>query len=728
MGDPLWGVCFSEKGEGSLMRFTYLNLVLIVGVIGGCQAGNQSSSAERSGQNPAEEGAETAEESGSKLTDPDCSDPDLSKVVSGVEFMLCDGSIGEGTFSLADLSNLAAANIKSGIEIAGVKGTHTGDSFGNCVSGGEQGCITAGNFKAADTTSLGAKVVSGQTVAGVAGSYSPDFPDANNVRASDTVNNVSGTLADCAAGGTTGCVTVTAYKSVTISGLAANIKNSVVVAGETGTYPSAGNLLTGAGGTPDLSDNAGARDAQLKSATSFEWFLPNGTRATGSGDADIATASNIITGVNIFGTDGSAAGGTGDSFGNCVSGGEQGCITSGNFKAADITSLAAKVVSGQTVAGVAGSHSPDFPDASNVRASDTVNNASGTLADCAAGGATGCVTVTAYKSVTISGLAAKIKNSVVVAGETGTYPSAGNLLAGADGTSDFSDNAGTRDAQLKSATAFEWFLPNGTRATGAGDADIATASNIITGVNIFGTAGSAAGGASPDEWDVRYGVTVGATTGKLKMNCRNMGGAYDKTDGLAGAGLDVYDTVDDYNNGAAAFGSFNTPPFPNNNPWGSDEYFCGFNDPTDASWERVTTSPVTAGANSVYKDKLSGMNWSRGTSIAEKDWDEVAGGASNGALEYCADLDLENASAGYGGITGWRLPTQKELQTAYAHGIHDLDDGHTATNHLGDLDQKFWSSSTRSDLPSYAWYVNLNLGYTSQQFKTLGLRVLCVAP
>jgi len=173
------------------MRFTYLNLVLIVGVIGGCQAGIQSSSIERSGQDPAE--SSETEESTHKLTDPDCSDPDLSNVVSGVEFMMCDGSIGEGTFSVVDLSNLAAANIKSGIEIAGVKGTHTGDSFGNCVSGGEQGCITAGSFKAADTTSLAAKVLNGQTVAGVSGTHNPDFPSVSDVRASATVNNVSGT-------------------------------------------------------------------------------------------------------------------------------------------------------------------------------------------------------------------------------------------------------------------------------------------------------------------------------------------------------------------------------------------------------------------------------------------------------------------------------------------------------------------------------------------------------
>jgi hypothetical protein len=263
-----------------------------------------------------------------------------------------------------------------------------------------------------------------------------------------------------------------------------------------------------------------------------------------------------------------------------------------------------------------------------------------------------------------------------------------------------------------------------------GDDDIATASNIITGVSIFGTAGSAVGGTSPDEWDLRYGVTVGSTTGKLKMNCRNMGGVYDKTDGLAGAGLDVYDTVDDNNGGSAASGSFNTPAFPNNNPWSDDEYFCGFNDPTDVTWERVTTSPVTAGANSVYRDKISALVWSQGTDDnTVKAWDEVAGGANNGALEYCSELDLENASSGYGGITGWRLPTQKEMMAAYEHGIHDLDDGHTATNHLGDLDQNFWSASTHTfGAGISAVYLSLHYGHVNPNSKSGVMQVICVAP
>ena len=102
------------------------------------------------------------------------------------------------------------------------------------------------------------------------------------------------------------------------------------------------------------------------------------------------------------------------------------------------------------------------------------------------------------------------------------------------------------------------------------------------------------------------------------------------------------------------------------------------------------------------------------------DADATANG--DGAIEYCADL-----THGSGGDT-WRLATQKELQSSYAHGIHDLDDDHTATDNLGDLDTWFWSSSTQSDLTSYAWYVVLNFGATYNDVKTYSRSVLCVSP
>lgn len=266
----------------------------------------------------------------------------------------------------------------------------------------------------------------------------------------------------------------------------------------------------------------------------------------------------------------------------------------------------------------------------------------------------------------------------------------------------------------KVASDQSFMLCDGTIASGTytpPTPDYPDVANVLTTDTVNGVLGTYTP-LTPDPWDLRYGVSVGATTGRLKMNCRNMVGTYDKADGPASAGVDRYDTIDDSND----FG-----PLPLTNPWGSDEYFCGFNDPADPTWELVTAS----GSNSVYKDKITNLKWSRGSSTITRDWDNDEGddADNDGALEYCESLDHE-------GISTWRLPTQKELMAAYEHGIYDLDDGHTATNNLGNLAAIFWSSSTRSEglNKDNAWIVYLHNGFLSLNFKTNGLSVLCVSP
>ena len=233
-----------------------------------------------------------------------------------------------------------------------------------------------------------------------------------------------------------------------------------------------------------------------------------------------------------------------------------------------------------------------------------------------------------------------------------------------------------------------------------------------------GTYEAAAGGlpeCSPDPWNVRYGVTVGGITGKLKVNCRNMVDTrtFDNKRDPARAGADVFDTIDDWNNDGN---------YPSTNPWsGGEAHLCGANDPTDPNWVRITTDPVTSGENSVFEDKITGLKWTRGDSTAVKTWDEVPGDAGIGAIEYCDGLD-------HGGTKTWRLPTQKELMTAYSNGIYDLNDGNTAANHLGNLEFKVWSSSTETDATGARWYVNLRSGFTFSIAKGFSGSVLCVSP
>jgi len=68
----------------------------------------------------------------------------------------------------------------------------------------------------------------------------------------------------------------------------------------------------------------------------------------------------------------------------------------------------------------------------------------------------------------------------------------------------------------------------------------------------------------------------------------------------------------------------------------------------------------------------------------------------------------------YAASIGMRLPTKFELQ-AIAESTDEFND-------LGWA----WSSSTQSNITTYAWYVDLYYGYTFDNNKTNSISVLCV--
>ena len=462
--------------------------------------------------------------------------------------------------------------------------------------------------------------------------------------------------------------------------------------------------------------------------------------------------SQLTFGVVITLCDGTVGEGT---LNECDAAGKTDCIVSDVWRSYDPTKISkSQIVAGQTVAGVLG-EAPLAPAAcaengsidcianaefkaadmsvfqdSDIRSGITVAGISGTLADCSAGGSTGCVTTATHKSVVISGLAAKVKNTVVVAGETGTYPSSGNLLAGADSTNDLSNNAGSRDAQLKLVTNFEFFMPDGTRVVGQGDADLATASNVASGVTIFGTLGTLAGGPSCSSdgetscvttsrykamdtdasvistWDIRKGKTAGGIAGEITFY-KNMADTslFNRTTGTGAlAGLDIFDTIDDYNNNST---------FPTQNPGGWDQA-------TGANWLRDSASDNGDGGGTVgdgicngtedcvQQDRITGLVWAQADATT-RTWET--------AITYCDGLN-------YGTYTNWRLPTQKELMQAYTDGVWSQKDA-TKLNLAASY---FWSSTTQSLGTTTAWATYLYNGITYNYSKTSNWSVLCVAP
>ncbi len=421
-----------------------------------------------------------------------------------------------------------AAKIILGANVAGIDGV--AEAYKGCSADGQTGCVVVGpTYAAAVTAGAASKILSGQTLAGIAGnvtlpaggkvltgtsfgvsgtgssgsltlptasnvrsgtgaygdpgaaltpSYSPDFPDVANVRAVDTVDGATGTLSDCAAGGASGCVATATYKTMNLT--AAGTAASLTGANFNTTIAAAGN---------------------------FEFWDASGSRYSVAGDTDL-TASNVLSGKNIFGVDGSITGGPT----YCTSDGEAGCVVVGPTYAAAVTAGAAsKILSGQTLAGITGnvtlpaggkvltgtsfgvsgtgssgtltlptasnvrsgtgaygdpgaaltpSYSPDFPDVANVRAVDTVDGATGSLSDCAAGGASGCVATATYKTMNLT--AAGTAASLTGANFNTTIAAAGN---------------------------FEFWDASGSRYSVAGDTDL-TAGNVLSGKNIFGVDGS----------------------------------------------------------------------------------------------------------------------------------------------------------------------------------------------------------------------------------------------
>ncbi|HYX31712.1 MAG TPA: hypothetical protein VE954_01270 [Oligoflexus sp.] len=306
---------------------------------------------------------------------------DASEVCEGIKYYNRDGILTTGE-RICDMNslNLLPQNIRAGVIIGGVTGVMV-PADTTCSKDGEVGCVTSADMPAASAQNLAAKVMVGQTVAGISGTaagqtYSNCTTDgatscvataafpaamatglASKVAAGQTVAGVVGTApaeshALCAADGGTSCVVSLPYRAALTTGLSDKVLSGQTVAGVNGnvTLPAAGLVYTG---------------------TSFGI---NGNSAIGT--LTLPTAANVRSGNGAFGVAGSSITPT---LANCSTDGGVGCVAVGpNFAAALTTGLAAKVVTGQSVAGISGS-----------AAAETHNN-------CSADGATGCVATSTY--------------------------------------------------------------------------------------------------------------------------------------------------------------------------------------------------------------------------------------------------------------------------------------------------------------------------------------------
>lgn len=220
-----------------------------------------------------------------------------------------------------------------------------------------------------------------------------------------------------------------------------------------------------------------------------------------------------------------------------------------------------------------------------------------------------------------------------------------------------------------------------------------------------------------DPYNLRFGITVGGVTGKLKR-CRNVGrNAIYNNAGLPGTGasnaagsadpMDWWDATDDFGNGTLAT---NTITFPDSGS-STSEFYCDGSQISDVT-SKTTSLVPGATLNCSGAGCTDAVAW---TKILYEPYTKLfltnvllAAAACGGAGE-CTDWSeavsgCYNLNSGDG--TGkWRLPTQKEMMALASGGIYHAD----ATFFGSQIGTNaYWTATTQSSAVASAWYTTFH--------------------
>lgn len=655
----------------------------------------------------------------------------------------------------AGTAELVAANLLQGATVFGVTGTMTAKQE-NCSDSNHLGCVTTSAHPAYSPAILSAgNIKKGVVIGQITGDYpSASFPlagsaagisdlsaasfnsqlrsptnapfefwddqgtryqlsgsshfSAVHIRQGESVFGVSGALAprgtECGSANQDSCVAIAAFPSYKKTALtAAIIKKGQRVMGLTGQYPSAAHRLADDRAPSDLGNQTDLQ-GKLLSSTPFEFWDSAGNRHVSAGDDNFA-ATNIKEGVTILGLAGTMK----PAPGPCSADGDSNCVATASHKSFDTRTLTASVIKkAESLGGIAGIYpSPAAPLAgagatadlqggaafngqvtsagsveyfdsqgrhytktivelvpSDIKTGITLFGVAGSVppspSACTATTATGCLTSSEFPSYQAGQIAAgALKKGVQIGGVTGAYPSSAFPLANNTSMVDLDFSSFT--ARIKSSADFEFWDAKGTKYIESGSADIA-AQNILKSKTIFNTAGAALPPTvvPVPRNKVRIGVRTGNQQGTVKVSCANTARSA-TTDNI---------TYDDFNGDSS---------IPSHQPFGSDRA-CRSGTFVDQRLGGFSCS--SSSRRCVFKDTISGLNW-YGIKL------DSSGGQVFVTLEdaynYCSSISA------YGG--GWRLPTQKELFAAFAHGLRQAS---LANFKIYPFGSKLWTSTSSS--------------------------------
>lgn len=232
-----------------------------------------------------------------------------------------------------------------------------------------------------------------------------------------------------------------------------------------------------------------------------------------------------------------------------------------------------------------------------------------------------------------------------------------------------------------------------------------TASNIKSGINIFGIIGSMLAGYTYGDSDPSKVLTTATGAGTYLATDYSLQKLQTKDDWVDSGG-----TVDEYTAEENAWPAVTGSPFAGNTAIN----YAGSGGDLD----------LYSGA--VLQDSRTGLWWSDTSAVGASassttnvftltaDGSRPTGG---NAIGFCDALNAYNSGVGFGGHNDWYLPTQKQLMQAYIDG---------AANHLPNPGNYFWSSTEYYNSTTYAWNVYLANGNPNYTNKATNYTVRCV--